>query len=113
MIVYRKQYKSKMRNQPQWIDGIYFPSKKEGRRYLELRMLEKSKEITDLRVHFRHHIEIGKHHITIYEDDFSYWKDGRFIIEDVKGRKSGPAYEMFRIKKRLMEAVNDLIITEI
>jgi len=113
MIVYRKQYKSKMRNKPQRIDGIYFPSKKEGRRYLELFNLQKCCIIIGLEVHPRYEIDIGKQHITTYVADFKYYREGKLIIEDVKGRKSGPAYEMFKLKKRLMLAVNDVEISEI
>lgn len=104
-------------NKPTRIDGYYFPSKKESRRYLELYTLQRSGEIKDLKIHPKFEIDIGKFHITTYIADFSYWV-GKYphlkqIIEDVKGQKSGTPYELFKLKKKLMSAINDLEVTEI
>lgn len=37
-----------------------------------------------------------------YYADFVYYKDGELIVEDVKGMKKGGAYELYKIKRKLM-----------
>ena len=37
-----------------------------------------------------------------YVADFTYWQDGKFIVEDVKGYKKGTAYALFVLKRKLM-----------
>lgn len=47
-----------------------------------------------------------------YEDDCPI-RVSVECIEDVKGRQSGPAYDMFTLKKKLLEATTHLRIIEI
>lgn len=86
-------------------DGITFDSTKEYRRYVDLKLLEKAKEITDLKVHFPIILfdksEYGR--TLYYIADFTYYDcDKNFVVEDVKGCKKGVAYQMFRLKKRII-----------
>lgn len=88
--------------------GETFDSKKEAERYLVLKDMEKRGEILSL--------ERQKEFVLIpsqtrdgvterpckYVADFVYTKDGKMIVEDVKGYKKGPAYSVFVIKRKLM-----------
>ena len=85
------------------IDGLRFDSAAEGRRYEQLRMLERAGEIQDLRVHPRYVIidalRVGsrREKAIVYEADFAYTEMGRQIVEDVKGVETA----VFRLKRRL------------
>lgn len=94
------KYKAKLTE----IDGIKFGSQKEAKRYLYLKQLEKNGEIKQLNCKTRYKIidKNDKFRAAYYEDDFSYFKDGKFIIEDVKGYKGGKSYTVFMLKKKIM-----------
>lgn len=103
------------------IDGQTFDSKKEGRRFQELKMLEKAGEITDLRTQVKFVLIPAQREPDIigarggrkpgrllerecaYRADFVYKdKQGNTVVEDTKGYKHGAAYEIFKIKRKLM-----------
>src|ERR1051325_4281371 len=83
------------------IDGITFDSKKEARRYVELKVILKQNGTSEgLKVHPRFALKVGDRIIGYYEAGFSYWFDRNpkakisqvdFIVEDVKAidRKTG------------------------
>ena len=83
--------------------GYTFDSQAEFFRYRELYLLERSGQISDLRVHPRYEIIPGfkhngkKHRPTYYEPDFVYVEGGRTIAEDIKGM----ATQVYRIKMKL------------
>lgn len=83
------------------LNGIKFDSKKEARRYAELRLLEKAGVITDLKLQVKFEIipkqetERAAHYIA----DFVYFENGKTIIEDTKGFKT-PEYIL---KRKLMK----------
>lgn len=111
----RKRLSVKYRNTKTVIDGIEFASKREAKRYSELKLLERAGEIKalGLQVPFQL-IEpmriCGKHHrAIIYIADFVYCQDGRRVVEDVKGFKT----DVYNIKKRLMKSVHNIEIKEI
>ncbi len=101
-----KQLK-KYRNEKTIIDGIKFDSKLEARRYYELKLLQRAKEIKDLRrqVKFELQPSYKKKNKTIrsidYVADFVYYdiKKGKTIIEDTKGFKT----EIYKLKKKIFE----------
>ncbi len=104
---------NKYRSKPCVIDGIRFASQREGKRYQELLLLQKAKKICDLILQNKYPIEVNGYKICTYIADFVYWRilDGEFkeaIVEDCKGFKT-PVY---RLKKKLMNAVYGIIITE-
>lgn len=91
-----------------------YSSKKEARRGFTLKLLERGGLIYDLKEHPRYKIKIGEIHICDYIGDFEYInEEGEKVVEDVKGMKRGIAYRLFRIKKSLMKAVNNIEILEI
>lgn len=89
------------------IDGIKFDSKKEARRYTELKWLEKAKEITDLKLQVPFELQPkfnknGKTYRAIqYIADFVYFdiKQDKYIVEDTKGFKT----DVYMLKKKIFE----------
>lgn len=98
------------------IDGIKFDSKKEAKRYIALRELEKKGNIEKLMLQPRFLLQEGfrkngKAYRKIeYVADFMYEQDGKLIIEDVKGIKT----DVYKLKQKLFEKrYQDLTIKEI
>lgn len=99
------------------LDGIKFDSKKEAARYRELKLLERAGEIRDLRLQVPYELQpkfrkAGKTWRSVtYVADFVYQtKDGREVIEDVKGMRT----DVYRLKRKLFEyKYPDKTITEI
>lgn len=103
------------------VDGIEFDSKKEARRYQELLLLQKAGEIYmlerqkvyELLPAQREPDTVGKRGGVIkgklleraveYVADFVYTdKNGKTVVEDVKGFREGGAYAVFVLKRKLM-----------
>jgi len=92
------------------VGGISFDSKAEARRYLDLKMLQDAGIITDLDRQVPFSIEINGRKICKYLADFTYkTAAGEDRIEDVKGYVT-PVY---RLKKKLVEAVFNVRIIEV
>ena len=100
--------RSKYNARPVEIDGIRFDSTAESRRYMELKLLEYSREIWGLRVHPRFEIIPSlnyngrKLRPVFYEADFEYYEDNgevppTHVVEDVKGMETA----VFRVKSRM------------
>jgi len=102
--------RSKYRNKKTLVDNIWFDSKKESDRYLELKLLERAGEIFDLKLQPKFPIEIGGVKICTYIADFEYQEQGNpyKTIEDVKGMLT----PIYRLKKKLMRAVHGVEILE-
>ena len=103
------------------VDGIEFDSKKEAKRYQELLLLQKAGEIYmlerqkvyELLPAQREPDTVGKRGGVIkgklleraveYVADFVYTdKNGKTVVEDVKGFREGGAYAVFVLKRKLM-----------
>ena len=113
-----KRKRSKYNNQKTETNGIKFDSKKEARRYMELRQLEVAGKISDLKLQHTFTLqesfktEEGKKIEAIkYIADFTYYEDGRFAVEDVKSEvtRKNPVYRM----KNKMMAERGYIIREV
>lgn len=113
-----RENRTKYGNRRCKMDGISFDSVKEMNRYVDLKFLLLTGEITDLEVHKPFELQEafrdaeGKWVRAItYEADFVYKdKNGNVVIEDVKSKATKtPAYN---IKKKMM-AYRGLIIKEI
>ena len=121
------RYGSKYGNQKITIDNITFDSTGEGLRYKELKLLEKTGQITDLQLQKKFIIvpEIrepdtvgprggGKKGKLIqsaadYIADFVYYdKNGELIVEDFKGFKT----DLYKLKKKLMKYIYGIDIKE-
>lgn len=102
---------SKYRAQPCVIDGQRFASKAEGRRYQELAEWQACGIIRGLRIHTRWPLRLEGTLLCVYVSDFDYWREGRQVVEDVKGGKSLP---LFKLKSKLFSVLyHPLKIAEI
>lgn len=109
---------SKMRNIKTEIDGITFDSKKEAKRYRELKQMQDEGLIEELRLQAKFELIPAqkKNGRTIeracyYIADFVYLdcESGQVIVEDVKGRRT-PEYI---IKRKLMLLRYGIMISEV
>lgn len=89
------------------VDGITFHSKREARRWQQLRILEKAKQITNLRRQVPYPIAIVNLEtgelvtVSTYFADFVYDElAGHTVVEDSKGFRT----DIYKLKKRLVEA---------
>lgn len=97
------------------VDGIAFDSKREARRYQELKALEKAGRITDLKLQVPYTLMSstkdanGKTIRGIkYIADFVYRENGQEVVEDCKGYRT----EVYKIKKKLMLMIYGITIRE-
>lgn len=124
--------KSKYGAEKVTIDGIKFDSKKEANRYRDLKILEKIGEITNLQMQVKYVLipaqrepdTVGKRGGIIkgklierevsYIADFVYTDvNGNRVVEDVKGYRGGGAYEVFKIKRKLMLYIQKIKVEEV
>ncbi len=104
------------------VDGYTFDSKKEASRYLELKILLKAKQIYALDVQPVYPCSIHTADgqaiwVCDYRADFRYYETdpktqlGIQVVEDVKSKATRTA--VYRLKKKLVEAIYGIEITEI
>lgn len=100
---------SKYNSRKTTVDGFTFDSKKEAKRYLELKQMEKDGLIHNLQLQVPFEL-IPSFEILVdgkkrkrrkmeYIADFVYYINNVRIVEDVKGRKT----EVYKIKKKIFE----------
>lgn len=103
-------------------DGETFDSIKEYHRWIELCLMERAGEISDLQRQVKYVLipsqKEGKKTIErecSYRADFVYTDNetGETVVEDVKGYKGGGAYTVFKIKRKLMLYVHHIRVTEV
>ena len=96
------------------VDGITFDSKREAKRYCELKLLQKHLAITDLECQPKFDLIVNGKKVATYISDFRYYdiQKSEWVIEDVKSKiTKTPVY---RLKKKILEAQEpSVIITEI
>lgn len=100
----KKPLKPKYKNKKTIVDGIKFDSKKEAERYKELVLMQEAGEIKGLLLQPVYILQEKfidnqgiKHKAITYKADFSYLKDIKEIVEDVKGFET----DVFKIKEKL------------
>lgn len=115
-------------------NGIKFDSKKECERYKQLLIKKDNKEITNLElqkkfilipkqeIEYEETLKSGKiktkrqtiEREVSYVADFYYKdKEGKAVVEDVKGCKFGAAYNVFVLKRKMMLYFYGIQIKEI
>lgn len=103
---------SKYKNVKVTVNGITFDSKREYKRYLQLKELQDERLITELELQVKFEVipKTGKEQACNYIADFMY-RDGEYnlIIEDSKGKRT-PDYI---IKRKLMNFVYGIEIHEV
>lgn len=127
--------RNKLGNKKMVIDGITFDSKREAKRYRELKLLERAGVISDLELQ-KKYILIPAHYEEVptgevyqvgarkglpkmkrvcieescgYVADFVYKKDGETVVEDAKGFKT----DKYIIKRKLMLHVHGIKVVEV
>ena len=107
---------SKYRNRKITIDGITFDSVKEGRRYQELKLLEKAGYVSDIRLQVPFGLlpsqkvdgKVVERKVS-YVADFVYLdQDGKQVVEVVKGVKT----DVYRLKRKLMLFIHGIEVQE-
>lgn len=88
------------------LDGIKFASKKEAKRYRELKILQQSGELLFFLRQVPFHLPANVKYIC---DFLCFWDDGTVTIEDVKGIKT----PMYILKKKQLEVIYPIRITEL
>lgn len=105
--------KSKYRSIKTTVDDITFDSKKEAKRYQELKLLQCANKIEDLRLQVPYIlIDKSRYGRQIkYIADFVYYDNElkQEIVEDTKGFRT----DVYRLKKRLMAETYGIEIKEI
>ena len=127
----------KYKNNPVEYDGISFDSKREAKRYAELKLLERTGKINDLRRQVKFELIPAQYEAVerwsdktgkrlkdgkkllekecSYIADFVYCMDGKPVVEDVKGYRDpqSAGYAKFVIKRKLMLYVHGIKIQEV
>ena len=111
---YRKLVKKKPKygNKTAVKDGHGFDSQKESRRYQDLKLLEKAGEIQNLDLQTPFEIVINGVRVCIYRSDFTYFENGKLVVEDVKSEATRKL-PLYRLKKKLVKAWLNLEIQEV
>lgn len=103
----RTQSVLKYGNKRVMLDGLWFDSMKEAKRYAELSLLQKAGKITDLQTQVKYELipaqkRNGKviERAVRYIADFVYTENGETVVEDVKS----PATKtpVYTLKRKLM-----------
>ena len=120
-LTYRMNRKSKYRgkknkygNKKTVIGNEVYDSRKEARRYLDLKILEEQGKISDLQKQVKFELipkQDGERAVRYYAD-FTYMQNGELVVEDVKSpvtRENG----MYVMKRKLMLYIHGIRIKEI
>lgn len=97
------------------IDGETFDSRREAKRWEELKLLERAGEIQDLRRQVKFELipsqkvngKVAERACT-YVADFVYTENGNTVVEDSKGFRT----DTYKIKRKLMLYVHNVQIKE-
>lgn len=89
--------------------NVFFDSKKEHNRYHELKLLERAKEISGLKLQPIFELQPGfkkdgkTYQKITYKADFTYFDNrlNQIVVEDVKGFKT----EVYKLKKKMFEYI--------
>lgn len=90
------------------VDGITFASKKEAKRYGQLRELEQAGRIVGLVLQPRFPLKVNGLLVTTYVADFEYSEGGVRVVEDVKGFRTRD----YILKRKMMLAVYGIEVRE-
>lgn len=103
---------SKFNNQKTEVDGILFDSRKEAKRYYELKLLQRAGEISNLQLQVKYELipKQANERACNYIADFVYQdKSGQIVVEDVKGRRT----KEYVIKRKLMLYQHGIRVVEV
>lgn len=101
---------------------MHFDSKREARRYMDLWLMQRSGEISNLRTQVKYPLlpkqvrsDGAKERAIDYVADFVYEKDGETVVEDSKGFRntSSAAYRVFVMKRKMMLYFHGVTVREV
>lgn len=101
---------------------MHFDSKREARRYMDLWLMQRSGEITNLRTQVKYpllpkqvHPDGTRERAIDYVADFVYEKDGETVVEDSKGFRNtaSAAYRVFVMKRKMMLYFHGVTVREV
>lgn len=101
-------------NKKTTVGDLKFDSKKEARRYEELKVLESMGKITELRRQVKFELvpkQDGEKPVRYYAD-FTYQENGELVVEDVKSPATREN-DTYIIKRKLMLHVHNIRIREV
>lgn len=107
---------SKFNNKKTELNGVMFDSKKEAKYMQDLECLVTLGEVTKIERQVRIRLDVNGVHIAVYVLDFRVtYADGHVEYIDVKGYRNPkmPFYRVYLMKKRLVEALHGITITEV
>ena len=138
---WKRKNNTKLNNKSIVIDGIEFDSQKEGNRYCELKLLQRTGKISDLELQKKYElipaqyeiVETGEYYkvgerkgqpktkrvcieqSVVYIADFVYRQNGQVVVEDVKGYRdpASATYAKFVLKRKMMLWIHSIRIKEI
>ena len=138
---WNRKNNTKLNNQKIVIDGIEFDSKKESKRYCELKYLQKAGVISNLEWQKKYElipaqyetVETGEYYkvgakkgqpktkqvcieqSVVYIADFVYQENGQTVVEDVKGFRdpASATYAKFVLKRKMMLWIHGIKIKEV
>ncbi|PWC97048.1 hypothetical protein TSO5_05720 [Azospirillum sp. TSO5] len=90
------------------VDGIWFDSAAEARRWPVLKLEERAGLITRLERQVPYELVVNNQPICKWIADFRYVRDGETVVEDCKGARTRD----FIIKSKLMKALYGIRILE-
>lgn len=131
--------KNKLNAKKVMFDGLEFDSKKEARRWAELKLLERSGHISDLRQQVPFELIPAQYEEVLtgelykkgskkgqpkfkrvciekavtYIADFVYTENGKTVVEDTKGCKDGITYNYFVLKRKMMLYFHGIKVKEV
>lgn len=100
---------SKYGNRKTFAFGVLFDSQKEAERYIALRALQDSGEISNLETQVPYKLVVNGELICKYVADFVYHTGTGIAVEDVKGYRT----REYKLKKKLMRACYGVEIQEV
>lgn len=100
------RFQTKYRASPTEIDGVRFASKREARYYESLKLAKISGELTFFLRQTPFHLPGGVKYVC---DFVEFWKNGDVRFVDCKGFKT----DMYKVKKKLVEATYPIEILEV
>ncbi|MDA3780074.1 MAG: DUF1064 domain-containing protein [Bacteroidales bacterium] len=107
--------KNKFNAKKKEYNGQIFDSTKEANYCKQLDLLKSASgnnKVLSYETQVRYDIDVNDVHIGFYKLDFKVKYPNRIEYVDVKGCKKGSAYQLFRIRKKLVEAIYNIKITE-
>jgi hypothetical protein len=100
------------------VDGHVFDSKREAKRYAELKLLQLAGEITALELQPVFELSVVpltrptvRVNVGRYTADFRYVEHGQVRVEDVKSTATKTT--AYRLRKRMVEAIYGITIAEV